>query len=50
VNKRRKGDSHLAVRKRWPSSDTFNKVDVLNIELIIIIIIIIIDHEGPKGE
>jgi len=33
-----KGDSHLAVRKRWPPSSIFNEVEVSNIELIIIII------------
>ena len=36
-----KGGAHLAVRKRWPSSNIFNKAQVLNIEVIIIIIIII---------
>ena len=37
-----KGGAHLAVRKRWPPSNIFNKAEVLNVELIIIIIIIII--------
>ena len=32
-----KGGAHLAVRKRWPPSNIFNKAEVLNIELIIII-------------
>lgn len=34
-----KGGTHAAVMKEWLPSNIFNKVEVLNLELIIIIII-----------